>query len=282
LDNTTPINYRAAWKRLQLWLADANLNNPVNVTREAALGYLTWRAKHGGSRNTAALELKMLTRVLGEAVRRGYVATNVAWKLGVKRTPPKAKRPWTNEELSRVDAVLKDRDRYGWLRVTFLLGRYQAARLRQCDVPLEGIRLDQATPTIYYPTPKGGTERAFSQPIDTRLLPELRELVAHRQAAGYTTLCELPRFGASLTWRRFLDGLGIHGVSHHALRVTWITNAALAGIHESVPKRFVNHASSEIHRIYQRFSGEDIALQLARLQEPPIQATNIVPMARAV
>jgi hypothetical protein len=45
LNNNTPINYRQAWHKIQRWLAELDLHNPVNVTRELALGYVAWRAK---------------------------------------------------------------------------------------------------------------------------------------------------------------------------------------------------------------------------------------------
>jgi hypothetical protein len=264
LDNTTPALYRSQWRTLQRWLSELDLPSPRNVTREHCLNYPQWRAKHGGARNTAILELKLLAQILDEAVTRGYVLTNVARKLGIKRSAAKEKRAWTEKELAKVDAELKRRDRLGWMRVTFLLGRYQAARLRQCVVALEDIQLDREPPTIFYQSPKGGSERAFSQPIDKRLLDDLREIVKHRESTGATTLCDLPTL-PSLEWRRFLDELGIHGVSHHALRVTWVTRAAMRGIPESVAQRFSNHASTEVHRIYQRFTSADMAKMLERL-----------------
>jgi hypothetical protein len=253
--------YHCRWRTVQRWLTALDLPNPRNVTREHCIDYPKWR---GGNRNTGIIELRFFAQVLDEATRRGYVATNVARKLGIKRTPPKEKRAWTDDELAKVDAELKQRDPFGWMRVTFLLGRYQAARLRRCVVPLADIHFDREPPTIYYPAPKGGVERAFSQPIDQRLLAELREIVAHRASIGATTLCDLPTL-PSLEWRRFLDELGVRGISHHALRVTWVTRAAMANIPESVAQRFSNHASTEVHRIYQRFTSADMAKMLARL-----------------
>jgi integrase len=66
-------------------------------------------------------------------------------------------------------------------------------------------------------------------------------------------------------WREFLDELGISDVSHHDLRRTWITRAALAGIPESVAQKFSNHARQTVHRIYQAFTTDDVAGMLERL-----------------
>src|SRR5262249_32303655 len=158
--------YRSQWCTLQRWLLEQELSNPRNVTREHCIEYPQWRARNGGGRNTAILELKLLAQILDEALARNYVVAKVARKLGIRRTPSKEKRAWSDKELQKVDAELKRRDPFGWMRVTFLLGRYQAARLRQCVVALEDIHFDRELPTICYPTPKGGAERAFSQFID--------------------------------------------------------------------------------------------------------------------
>jgi hypothetical protein len=199
---------------------------------------------------------------MDEAVRREYVPVNAASKLGLKSALPKEKRPFTDAELELVDRALAETDRYGWKRVAYLLGRYQASRLSSCALPLSDIDLDREE--IYYANPKGGRERAYSQPISEKLLPTLREIVEHRRANGYATLCDLPKL-ASLEFRRFLDSLNIKGVSHHCLRVGWITSAAKSGIPENVAMKYAGHGSVEIHRIYQKFSIADIRDVLKRL-----------------
>jgi integrase len=67
----------------------------------------------------------------------------------------------------------------------------------------------------------------------------------------------LPSLRSSL-WGCFLDELGFKDLVHHGLRATWITRAALAGIPESLAKRFVNHASSQVHAIYQKITATDL------------------------
>jgi integrase len=271
--NTLSI-YRSRWRRLAEWLLAIDVPDPVNLKREHCQAYVEWRISHGVSRNTAVLDLKLIHQVLAEAVRRNYIKTNPAEKLGLKHGPAvREKRVWTDKELATVDARLRETDRFGWLRVTFLLGRFQAARLRQCAAQLDDIHLDWQPPTIYYAAPKGGEGKAYSQPIDKRLLADLIDIVNYRPSIGATTLCDIP-FDASVQWRKFLDQLGITGVSHHSLRATWVTKAALAGIPESVAQKFSNHSSNTVHRIYQRFTSQDMARMLDRLAErtekPPL------------
>jgi hypothetical protein len=120
-------------------------------------------------------------------------------------------------------------------------------------------------PGIHYPSSivKGG--KAYSQPLDDRILPELREIVARQRAAGKSTLCEPPIL-ASLHWRKLLDSLGMTNVSHHSLRVRWVSEAAKANIPEAVAMRFSNHSSVEVHRIYAKFSQDDVASALKKLK----------------
>jgi integrase len=254
--------YVGHWERLRKWLVSANIAGPINLRRENCLAYVDWRCQKGVGRNTAIGELKLLSQVIDEAVRREYCSGNPCVKLGLRRDKAPEARAWTDSELATVDADLAARDRFGWMRATYLLGRYQAARLRSCSLPLSCIDLERGT--IFYPSPKGGERRAFSQPIDKRLLPALREIVEHRKAEGKQTLCDLPDF-PSLEWRRLLDGLGITDVSHHDLRRTWVTAACRAGIPEAAACRFTNHSSSEIHRIYLALTTDDMGGMLERL-----------------
>jgi integrase len=260
---TTPSLYRSQWRTLQKWLASIDVTGPRGLTREHCLAYPAWRAQHNGRQNTAIAELKLLRQIMKEAIVRKLVTDNPAQALGLKKDDPEESRAWTDAELERVDAELQQPEhRFGWIRVTFLLGRYQAARIGSCAVPLRLI--DLKNKTIHFEKPKGGRERAYTQPIDERLVPALTEIVKHRTAKKETTLCDLPDF-ASLEWRRFLDGLGITDVSHHGLRRTWVTEAAKAGIPEAIACRFSNHSSVSVHRIYQRFTTDDVASMLKRL-----------------
>jgi hypothetical protein len=84
-------------------------------------------------------------------------------------------------------------------------------------------------------------------------------IVAHRRKLGEKRLCNLPASPSpSLELRGFLDELGLAGLSHHGLRTTRCTKAALAGIPETACMQFVNHASREVHAIYQRLSSNDV------------------------
>jgi len=114
------------------------------------LAYVGWREKHGGGRNSAALELRIFGLVVDEAIRRQMTERNPARNLRIKQTPPKEKSVWNDAELATVDtALVAPRTKYGWMRASFLLGRFQASRLGQSVVPLSAIDLQRSV--IHWP-----------------------------------------------------------------------------------------------------------------------------------
>jgi hypothetical protein len=253
--NRTPKMYANYFWRWLKYFKENEITQPAALRREHVINYLTWREKHGGRRNTAIHEIKFLGQLLDEAINRGYATTNVARKLHIERSAPAEKLAWSETEITQVGSALEARDKFGWMHVTFLMGLYQAARLRQAQIPIS--RIDFQRRIIDYPsdTVKGG--KGYAQGIDPDFGPILQDLVAHRQSMGKSMLCEIPIL-PSVEWRRFLDELGLKHLVHHGLRATWITRAALAGIPESLAKRFVNHASSQVHSIYQKITATDL------------------------
>ena len=186
---------------------EKDINQPSKLRREHVTNYLEWRKRHGGQRNTAVHEIKFLAQILDEAINRGYIDKNPARKLGIKKDSPAEKNPWSNDEIARVEQALVERDRFGWMHATFLMGLNQAVRLRQSKIPLS--RIDFKRRIIDYPNENVKGAKGYSQPISPDFFPILQELVAHRKAIGKSTLCDMPSFGASIEWRRFLDELGL-------------------------------------------------------------------------
>jgi len=253
--NRTPKMYTNYFWRWLKYFQENEVTQPATLRREHVINYLEWRQKHGGHRNTAIHEIKFLGMLMDEAINRGYATTNPARKLHIEKTAPAEKVPWSEFEVEQVEKALAERNKFGWMHVTFLMGLYQAARLRQSEIPLS--RIDFRRRIIDYPSDRVKGGKGYSQPIDSDFYPILQELVAHRQSLGKSLLCEIPVL-PSVEWRRFLDTLGLKHLVHHGLRATWITRAALAGIPESLAKRFVNHASSQVHAIYQKITATDL------------------------
>ncbi|MBV8898871.1 MAG: site-specific integrase [Verrucomicrobia bacterium] len=257
--------YRRSWVKLEKWLSDIQVTRPAQLTYQLCQGYVGWRAQHGGKKNTAIGELKFLGQIMDEAIKRGYCATNPARKMGLRKTAPPDKAEWQENEIKLVMETL-EREMFGsWLHVTFLMGLYQAARLRQCAVPLDRIDFERGVITYPADVVKGG--KAFAQPIVPQLRERLLSIVNERRRRGERFLCTIPE-RPSIEWRVFLDSLGLRHVSHHGLRVTFITRACRARVPENQVMRFVSHSSTAVHRIYQKLSVGDIAEMLSLVPLP--------------
>ena len=259
------------WRRLRAWLAGAQIGTPRQMTYALALEYKTARAAQGVGINTIIGELKFMALVMSEAIRRGYAVANPCAKMGLKRAPAREKSVWTLDEARTVAQAVRSAPL--WMQATFVLGYYQAARLRQCEVPLADIQLKKLRITYWRtlggrPLMKG--DKPFTQPLDPAAAAWLGTIIATRRAEGHRDLCSIPLL-ASVEWRRFLDGLGLHHLCHHGLRATWITRAASSGaISLAQAKRFVNHGSTAVHQIYQRLCADDIAHVPAALHLPEL------------
>ena len=153
------------------------------------------------------------------------------------------------------------------MQICFEVGLYQALRLRQCAFPMSCVNFDRGTITYPFTIVKG--KNPFTHPIDPRLAPLLRRLAAD----GRTKTCEIPKM-PSKAWWLFFKRLGIRDLCFHCLRVNWITRAAIAEVPEAKAMKFVNHASTEIHRIYRKLSSDDIMGVPARVALPPLPSVQ--------
>ncbi|MEA3212272.1 MAG: hypothetical protein QOE70_5329 [Chthoniobacter sp.] len=265
--------YKRYWKYLRRWMAAEQIHAPAQVSFQTVLDYKAHREKAGVSINSIIHELKFLGVIMNEAVRR-FGGTNPCQKFGFERVPTKGKEPWKDVEVAKVAAAISTQNDF--IQASFILGYYQAARLRQCEVPLRDIDLKRRRITYWRslsgrPLTKG--DKPFTQPLAKAAIPALTDLIARRRAAGHLSLCDVPML-PSLEWRRFLDSLGdLRHLSHHGLRTTWITHAALSRkkISREEAKAFVNHGSTAIHEIYQRLNADDVAHVADALDRPGFQ-----------
>jgi Phage integrase family len=257
--------YRIILKKWLRYLAEVDLAIPAMVTRETVLDYVAKREAEGAARNTALSEVKFIAQVLDEATTRGYAKTNVARKLGLATTEQTHKTPWTDAQINLAIDAAEKIDRFGWMRCALLMGRFQAVRLGSCAVPLDCIDFERRE--IRYPGSVMKNGREFQQAIFPDFLPILAEIVEHRRKLGESRLCELPgKPSPSFHLRKFLDDLGLRGLSHHGLRASLITKMALKGVPESACMKFVGHQSREVHAVYQRLSSNDVVQFFDRLK----------------
>jgi len=101
---------------------------------------------------------------MDEAISRGCASVNPARRLGLEESAPSEKVAWSDFEVDRVAVALAERSKFGWMHVTFLMGLYQAVRLRQSQIPLS--RIDFRRRIIDYPSNRVKGGQGYSQPFE--------------------------------------------------------------------------------------------------------------------
>lgn len=260
------------WRFVRAFLAERKVPGPPGVTYQLGLDFMMWRQQHKtrsgkGGFNNALGELRLLGRVMREAVRRGFVTASPLERMGLKRKKSPEKPELTDAEIAAIRAALAAREddkpiTEQWMTVTFEIALHQGCRHAETSLPLSDI--DERAGTI---TLRQKGDRVFT----TRLHDGLRPLIARLRAAGATRTCSHPPMAGKL-WHWFFKGRPERNqpgvaprVCFHCTRVTVITRMARAGVPIQQAMAYVGHADHEIHRIYQRLQAPDLSRVQAAL-----------------
>lgn len=266
--------YLIRWDWLRGFMEESDITGPAQFARENAFEYLTWRTsqvkpKSGRSPgiNTALIELKLLGLVLDEAVERGLADKNEARKLMIGRTEPALKPEMSDQEIEAIYAAPKPL----WMHRSFHIGLHTA--LRFSDTAIERSRVNWTAQEIVIDLPKGGRKRAFG----INIYPTIREMIEEFMDSGENVLWTLPpkeRVLTSLSWMHFFRSLGLDHLCFHCTRVSFISRGARGGVPEGSMIKMTNHASKEIHRIYQRLSSTDALRYRSQIAIPTYPAAK--------
>jgi hypothetical protein len=249
--------YLAQWAALADWLKWARIDGPGDLSRERCYDFIHYRtamrkARSGLliSKNTAIGELKTLAQILDEARRRGLIGENPARRLGLTRDDPAEKPEITAEEEKTIRGELARWPR--WMAMSFHVAISTGLRLMETNIQAGAVRWQDDQ--ILIEAPKGGRRRGFSIPIYDAIRGDLERMQREKSAALFEWGSPVP----SVEFRRFFDSIGMHHLCFHCTRVTFITRGLRVGIPENVMMRMVNHGSTLISRIYQRWTDDDV------------------------
>lgn len=269
----TLTSYLGAWKHLSFFLKEHKIFLPRLLTYQDVVAFVLWREsqikRQSGrkvSRNTALHNVKVLSRLMREAVRRGYAQGNPCVKLSedVPADAAPEKPEYTDEQIAMVRAELARRAKIGrpseWMPIAFEIALHQGCRLSATKIPLS--RIDFARWTVTF-REKGAKE--FTVPVHPALQPLLLRL--REEKREFT--CELPRF-ASRIFSRVLRAIGLPHC-FHCTRVTVITRMARGDVSEQKAMAYVHHGSWAVHKIYTKLRPPDVAGVHAALALPPAE-----------
>jgi integrase len=274
--------YGWRWHSVAKFLKGTKLTYPRQITYDHAWKYLEWRkagsSKDGikaASHNTAIHEIKFLSMLMTQAVRRGFADGNPLLHPGIMKHKPAEKPAMTDEEITKIRTELVRWPE--WMQTCFEIAIYTGCRVSDTNMPLRDIDLEAKTITLE--KPKGGADRAFTVPMREELVPLFTRLKQER--TGDQTAYDFVGTGSkwekpSKMWWRFFkqnDELNLPHLCFHCTRVTFVTRGAKQGIPQSKMMKLVNHASDEIHRVYQRLVVADVRAELNAIRIPSAPAT---------
>lgn len=249
--------YTGAWKNLSKFFQLEGVKSAADVTRDHCHRYIDWRTgqadknarkKQKGKkvkRNTALNDLRILRKIMYEAYNREWIDRNPAAKLGIKRDAPPEKPVITDEQRALVESTFPPVP--DWREISWTIAINQGCRLKETSLPLS--RVDFVNDLITFEL-KGGKLHT------TKLMPAVKTLLLKLRDMGCTQTWKFHKL-ASRDWSRIFKRLGLK-FSFHSTRVTVITKLARAGVNEQQARRFIGHASSEIHAIYTRLEAGDL------------------------
>lgn len=246
--------YKNRWEWICLFIAEKKIRTPEDVVFAHGQAYVDWRTsfkKKSGKtvcRNTAIMEVKLFSMIVQQAVRLDLCSANPLVKLGLKKDEPEEKPEITDEEFAIILPALEQEPE--WMKISWQIAMHTGCRLKDTQLPVSQI--DFVGDRITFEKPKGGKKRAFSVPMPKALRPLLQSL-----RDGRKVTLEFP-FQPSRQWQHFFQRVGLTHLTFHCTRVTFITRLARQGVPLSAAMRLVNHASTTIHRIYQRLNIEDV------------------------
>lgn len=259
------------WRFVRAFLGARGVDAPNGVSYNLTIEYFEWRKLHKRlpSRpkvQTAAIEVALLRRVMHEAVRRGFCHTNPIAHLEVVRPSPREKPEMNPEEEAVIRQELAKREgelplTQRWMTVSFEIAIRHGWRIAETCFPLSRINFSKWTILVHQ---KG--DRWRTVPVHTELRPMFSEL----RRLGAKVSCVFPDGStqrASQQWSFLLHGSPrpkdklpgiLPHLCFHCCRVTVISRMARAGIPERLIMEWVGHASTAVHRIYQRVRFDDL------------------------
>jgi integrase len=261
--------YVDCWRTLQMFIAEKKINSPAVFTRQHCFDFVDWRTapnlargKYCAGRNTALLDLKIMRLIMNEAVVRGFAIGNPCVKLQIGRAKNLIKPELTDDHIAIIRseiAKIKNGDDREFFSNSFEIARYQGCRLRETLLN----PLTQVDPKARRITFKAKGDREHVTRLHAALVPLFEQL----RRDGRTETWKLPagarRQWPRIKWYRFLQSIGLHqttpGVCFHSLRVTAATRLARSQVLENLAQQFIGHASTTVHRLYQRLKPDDLA-----------------------
>lgn len=243
------------------------------ITARDVQGFLSARSKSGCAPSTVQVEGKTLRAAFNRARREGLISVNPAEQVDLPKRQSVERGTFTPVEV----AILLEKADPEW-QTCIRIGYFTGARLSEC-VKVRWEDVDLLAGTITFPKTKTGAVHVAV------LHPELREHL--ESIAGDTAGPLMPRLakariggcrGLSLQFKGILERAGLDAdmvqgsgkrpvsrKSFHALRHSYNTALANAGVPEDLRMKLSGHKSRAVSRGYTHHELETLRSAVAKL-----------------
>lgn len=249
------------WSPLWGFLKQNKITHPQKLRYEHKQKYLTHRKAQGVCHNTARQEIKFLSLLMDEAVKREYAFSNpLAWAR-IPKEAAKEKPDLSASDLRRIKARFAERPE--WMQIIMQICAYTGCRFK--ETALDRSDVDFRRNLIHFVDSKKKPEhlrKVFTIPLPKGLKPFLQTIFRKRDFT-------IPRPSREQN-RLFNKALSevVKGATSHCFRVAFITRCHRRGLSEAESMKLVNHSNQLVHKIYSRLNVEDVR-KAARQLPPP-------------
>lgn len=252
--------YKTAWGHVSGFLKQYNLQHPAQLKYIHANMYMEWRKKQGVKHNSARLEVKLLTFILNEAIRREIITNNLFSMAKIAKEAAEDKPEISYKQFKAIQKALLTKP--PWMNLIFHVCAYTGVRYIDGNITMSQVDFKNNTILL------NDTKRQFSCKRKKYLMPMLDPLRVFlkkffkKYPDHFKKLVpsDNTHFNAVMK-----AATGIKNMTSHCNRVTFVTQCHRSGLSERNSKLLVNHSSSLIHDIYSKLNLEDKKNAMSRL-----------------
>ncbi|MEM7385838.1 MAG: tyrosine-type recombinase/integrase [Verrucomicrobiota bacterium] len=261
VSKATLARYNGSCRSFISWLGEM-ADKPLTSVSTTHLRQYRDTLREGRTARTCNAYLKDVSSIFGAAVDEGLISSNPVKPLKpLPLTDSTERTPFTPGEVERLVRAAPSDD---WKGVT-LLGAYTGLRLGDCS-SLKWGNVDLAAGTLTLIPKKTKRKRVE---VKIPLAGPLREFFEHHPIADdpdipiFPTLYGIPvsgKTGLSIAFGKIMDSAevsrgqkhasGMHDRGFHALRHTFTSWLANAGVSSELREAMTGHLDSESHKLY--------------------------------
>jgi len=255
--------YMKVWETLHAFLLEKGIRHPREISYDHAEAYMAWRKGQGIAHNTARLEVKHLSFILQEAMRREFLDRNVIALARIPLAAAKEKPALSDDHIKKARLLFKKAE--PWMGTVFEILIQTGCRFYEARIAKD--RVDYTRKTLLLEDSKRDAtdpRKWFTAPLSDDLAAVLKNATWYD---GHTM--PVDKVETNKAFNSILRKVA-RGATSHCCRVSFISRCHQAGLSEVQAMRLVNHSTRMVHRIYTRLGTNDAQSARERVLLPPI------------